>query len=136
MSLISKNAEVLFTECENGFNIKKFDTKEGKKKKLIWKKKVLFITKEEAEKKNYGVMGPAQGQNLYHCLYMASKYAKDFAERVCAYSVNTSPKNKEFKIEVTLRRGYFFFIPSNNPAWVWSSNFPFSRNSRTLLTPK
>lgn len=99
--LISKNTEILFTECKDGFNVKQFGAKEGKKKKLIWEKKVLCITKEEAKKENYGVMGPAKGQNFFHCLYLVSKHEKDFAERVCAYSVNNSPKDKRFKIEVT-----------------------------------
>ena len=57
-------------------------------------KKVMEITEQRALALRYKLMGIAEGLNLLHCIYLASKYTKNFKERVIAYSIIT-PTNKK-----------------------------------------
>ena len=73
--------------------------KKEKNGKLLAKRQVLLLKQKptsELEK-----IGTALGQDLYHCIYLASRYGKDFVEKVVAYSINNRPKGKKFRMEVT-----------------------------------
>lgn len=43
--------------------------------------------------KYYKVLGVADGQNFMHCLYLGSKYAKNFDRCVAGYRIESSDKN-------------------------------------------
>ena len=56
------------------------------KKNEKWKtRKVYELSEEQA--KNFKVHGPATGQGVGHCIYLADKYWKEFKEKVCGYRV-------------------------------------------------
>ncbi len=97
IEIISKAHITRFSECKGGLKMSFYD----KNEKLISSKELALITEAEAKKKNYGQMGPASGQDLYHCLYIANRHAENFRARVVAYSVNDKPKDKQMKLEVT-----------------------------------
>lgn len=72
--------DAVITHGKNCLIIKKFE-----KGKRIFYKKVLEIKKEQT--KNYKLIGKAHGMNLFHCLYLASKYSANFNDRVAAYCI-------------------------------------------------
>jgi len=43
--------------------------------------------------KYYKVLGVADGQNFMHCIYLGSKYAKNFERSVDGYEIESSDKN-------------------------------------------
>ncbi|MEK9186489.1 MAG: hypothetical protein AAB885_02780 [Patescibacteria group bacterium] len=53
--------------------------------------------------KNYKSMGTAGGMNVYHCIFLATKYAKNFCNRVAGYVINPKDlkKNPRFSYQVT-----------------------------------
>jgi hypothetical protein len=92
--LVSKHQVTSFTENARGLLMKK-----EKNGKLLERRQILLLNQEppsELEK-----IGTALGQDMYHCIYLASRYGKDFVEKVVAYSINNHPKDKKFRIEVT-----------------------------------
>jgi len=92
--LVSKHQVTSFTENAKGLLMKK-----EKNGKLLEKRQILLLNQKstsELEK-----IGTALGQDVYHCIYLASRYGKDFVEKVVAYSVNNHPKNRKFRMEVT-----------------------------------
>ncbi len=91
---ISRYLETSFTENARGFLIK-----EEKGGKLLKRRQILLLIQEPTS--GLEKIGTARGQDLYHCIYLASKYGKDFVEIVVAYFVNDRPKDKKFKMEVT-----------------------------------
>ena len=94
VSLVSKHQVTSFTENAKGLLMKK-----EKNGKLLEKRQILLLNQKstsELEK-----IGTALGQDVYHCIYLASRYGKDFVEKVVAYSVNNHPKNRKFRMEVT-----------------------------------
>jgi len=48
----------------------------------------------EKDLSSYTLMGTAEGADPYHCLYLASKFAKDFRKRVAGYRRATSQREK------------------------------------------
>ena len=54
----------------------------------------MEITEQRALASGYKLMGIAEGLNLLHCIYLASKYTKNFNERVIAYRI-VKPANKK-----------------------------------------
>lgn len=99
--LVSKHQVTSFTKNAQGLLMKK-----EKNGKLLKRRQILLLSQEptsELEK-----IGTACGQDLYHCIYLASRYGKDFVEKVVAYFINNHPKDKKFRIEVT------FYKKSNN----------------------
>lgn len=56
-----------------------------KKGKRVGRKRIPEITEKQIG--NYKSIGVAEGQDLFHCIYLASKYAKNFDERVAAYRI-------------------------------------------------
>ncbi len=60
-------------------------------------KKVFEISEKQA--KNYKLIGKAQGMNLFHCLYIASKYSKNFRDRVTDYVI-VKPTEKRYEFAV------------------------------------
>ncbi len=94
---ITKSSTTRIRECKGGLRMSFYD----KNDKLIFSKKLALITEAEAKKNNYGQMGSAGGQDLCHCLYIATRHAENFCARVVAYSVNDKPKDKQMKLEVT-----------------------------------
>ena len=92
--LISRYLETSFTENTRGFLMKK-----EKNGKLLERRQILLLSREPTS--GLEKIGTARGQNLYHCIYLASKYGKDFVERVVAYFVNNHPEDKKFRMEVT-----------------------------------
>ena len=62
------------------------------KGKRVIRKKIPEITQKETKK--YKLIGKALGQDLFHCLYLASKHAKNFTERVAAYALTKTPTEK------------------------------------------
>ena len=92
--LVSKHQVTSFTENAKGLLMKK-----EKNGKLLGRRQILLLNQKptsELEK-----IGTALGQNVYHCIYLASRYGKDFVEKVVAYSVNNHPKDKKFRMEIT-----------------------------------
>ena len=92
--LVSKHQVTSFTENAKGLLMKK-----EKNGKLLEKRQILLLNQKstsELEK-----IGTALGQDLYHCIYLASRYGKNFVEKVVAYFVNNHPKDKKFRMEVT-----------------------------------
>lgn len=63
------------------------------KGKQVSHKRVLKITKQQI--KNYKLLGAAEGLNLFHCIYLASRYNEHFNERVVAYQI-VKPTKKKF----------------------------------------
>ena len=88
-------AERVIKQTPKGLSVTFF--KNGKK---IKRKLIRLMEPEEAKKKGYVVHGPASGQDLFHCIWMA-RHGDNVIERSCAYSVNNSPKDKSFAMEVT-----------------------------------
>ena len=83
-----------FTENSEGLLMKK--EKDGK---LLEQRQIVLLTQEPTSELEE--IGTALGQDLYHCIYLAGRHGKDFAEKVVAYFVNNHPEDKEFRIEVT-----------------------------------
>jgi hypothetical protein len=91
--LVSKLATIIISENPKGLLLQK--TKDGK---VLQKRLILMIDSKQAKK--YKIIGTARGMNLQHCLYLAGRYAANFPERVCAYSINTAPADTRFATEV------------------------------------
>ncbi len=49
-------------------------------------KKRIYELRNIQEMNKFTLLGIADGDNLFHCLYIAARHAKDFWKRVCAYS--------------------------------------------------
>ena len=86
---ISAKGQIVITQGKKCLVLKKII----KGKKLIHKK-VLEITEQRALALGYKLMGIAEGLNLLHCIYLASKYTKNFNERVIAYCI-VKPANEK-----------------------------------------
>ena len=94
VSLVSKHQVTSFTE-----NAKCLLMKKEKNGKLLARRQILLLKQKPASELEK--IGTALGQDLYHCIYLASRYGKDFVEKVVAYSINNRPKGKKFRMEVT-----------------------------------
>ena len=94
VSLVSKHQVTSFTENAEGLLMKK-----EKNGKLLARRQILLLKQKPASELEK--IGTALGQDLYHCIYLASRYGKDFVEKVVAYSINNRPKGKKFRMEVT-----------------------------------
>lgn len=92
--LVSKYQVTSFTENKKGLLMKK-----EKNGKLLERRQILLLSQKPTSK--FEAIGTALGQDLYHCIYLASRYGKGFVEKVVAYFVNNRPKDKKFRMEVT-----------------------------------
>ena len=94
VSLVSKHQVTSFTENAKGLLMKK-----EKNGKLLARRQILLLKQKPASELEK--IGTALGQDLYHCIYLASRYGKNFVEKVVAYFINNHPKDKKFRMEVT-----------------------------------
>ena len=94
VSLVSKHQVTSFTENAKGLLMKK-----EKNGKLLARRQILLLKQKPASELEK--IGTALGQDLYHCIYLASRHGKNFVEKVVAYFVNNRPKDKKFRMEVT-----------------------------------
>ena len=53
-------------------------------------KTIYPLSKKAAER--YELIGKARGQDLFHCLYLAGRHAKNFFNRVYGYRTNRYPR--------------------------------------------
>lgn len=91
--LVSKHQVTSFTENAKGLLMKK-----EKKGKLLEKRQILLLNQKPTS--GLEKIGTALGQDIYHCIYLASRHGKDFVEKVVAYFVNNHPKDKKFRMEI------------------------------------
>ena len=89
--LIGGNSSVVWKIGDNFFTVRL-------KKNGEWvSREVHELSKDEAKKlKSHG---PASGMNFGHCLYLASKYWKEFKAEVCGYRL-VDVQDKRFDISV------------------------------------
>ncbi|HRY62155.1 MAG TPA: hypothetical protein P5056_00010 [Candidatus Paceibacterota bacterium] len=50
-------------------------------------KKLRIVEISEAEVVNYKTLGIGVGLDVYHCVYMGTRYTKNFLDRVVAYRI-------------------------------------------------
>ena len=55
------------------------------------KKRIYELDKKDAQK--YALLGTAEGENLFHCVYIAARHVKNFWQRVCGYRVGVESLN-------------------------------------------
>ncbi|MDO8492997.1 MAG: hypothetical protein Q7S19_00410 [bacterium] len=94
LDVVSRHQITSFKE-----NVKGLLMKKEKNGKLLEERQIILLNQEQTSE--FEKIGTASGEDLYHCLYLANKYGKDFVEKVAAYFVNNHPKDKRFKVEVT-----------------------------------
>ena len=58
------------------------------------KPKLKQITKDEAKKKGYKMLGQAMGVDLGHCIYEGALHCRDFMKRVEYYVVKAYVKSE------------------------------------------
>lgn len=77
--LIGANSRVVWKEGDNFFTIKVCTNGE-------WTSRKVYELSEE-ETKKLKSHGPASGMNFGHCLFLASRYWKEFKAEVCGYRI-------------------------------------------------
>jgi len=84
-------SDTVLTQGKKCITIKKIQ--KGKK---VTRKKVLEISEKQA--KNYKLIGKAEGMNLFHCVYLASKDSLNFKDQVAAYVIVEPTKGCNFAV--------------------------------------
>lgn len=92
--LISKNRQLRLTENEKGLLLERMDNG-----RVLNSRQIFRLNKKPGSE--FEQLGPARGQDLFHCIYLASRHGKIFDnDEVVAYFINDRLKNEKYKIEV------------------------------------
>ncbi len=90
---VSKHRTISFTENAKGLLLK--SEKNGK---LLERRQIVLLSQKPTSELEE--IGTARGEDMFHCIYLASRYGKNFVEKVVAYFVDNRPKDEKFKMEV------------------------------------